>query len=153
MRFEYMKICSFLWAISLCQWRIHISQQIWVISIFHFSFFQQIPKLDFLDFNRSPWFTRGPWGPRTPGDPQNRFLSKFEKNPKIIKNYFFHCLHRGLFYRFFLNCENTKNAQNSKTKKKGQRRRDSAVCRQNFWLLFFVFWAPGGPMGPLKYFF
>ena len=50
---------------------------------------------------------------------------------------------------FFLIAKNTKNAQ--KSKKNGQRRRDSAVCRtellaSNF---FFVF-GPLGPHGALK---
>ena len=79
MRFEYMKIRSFLRAIPLCQRRIHISQQ--MLSYVEFSYlFKKSQNLIF-HFNHSRWFPRGPWGP---GDPQIFIFIEFLQKSKIF---------------------------------------------------------------------
>ena len=88
MKFEYIKICSFLWPISLWQRRVHISQQmmsyidfsffiIYIFSNFYFLGAQGPPKIQIY-----VWFAfflfLGPLGRlRGPRAPKNRILSNF----------------------------------------------------------------------------
>ena len=51
-----------------------------------FIFFQKIPKLDFLYFNRSRWFPRGPWDP---GDPEKLIFIEILKKSNFFKKLFF----------------------------------------------------------------
>ena len=100
LRFEYVNRYSFLWATSLCQRRIHISQQI--MSYIDFSFFiffsKRSQNLIFWIFIAPLGSLGGPGAPGTPGNPQNLFFTEIlQKSENYINIIFFNCLHQGLF--------------------------------------------------------
>ena len=86
-----MKIRSFLWAIPLCQRRIHISQQ--MLSYVDFSFFfKKSQNLIFCILIAPVGSPGAPGAPGTPGDPQKSIYTEFSKKSenykKSLKNNF-----------------------------------------------------------------